>query len=86
MLRIEHEEWACPICGGQGHCDECASLHTREDYYHVQELAEAAMRDENGTAARVLDHIAWWPSDLPNRDWWVARMIQGARRQLRMEN
>ena len=85
MPRIEHEDWMCPACDARGDCLECGSLGTAEAYYKVQDLHAAAIQDENGTAARVLEHIELWPDDLPDRAYWIERMIQGARRQLRME-
>lgn len=82
MSRLEPQDWECPICHAAGDCIECASLHTREDYYRVQELHQHAIEDENGIAARVLENIAALP-DLRDRKFWVSRMIDGALRQSR---
>jgi len=57
-------------------------MGTREAYYAVQELHAHAIEHENGTAARVLEHIEMWPSDLRDRAFWVQKMISGALRQI----
>ena len=81
MSRIEHEDWECPICKANGGWDpECLGLGTREGYYSVQELHAAAIKDENGIAAKALEHIEALPHDLLDRAFWVTRMIGGALR------
>lgn len=81
--RIEHEDWTCPICAARNtSCLECSGLGTADAYYKTQELAEAAMKDEDGVAAQVLERIAWWPDGTRDRAFWVSRMIDGALRQI----
>lgn len=83
MSRIEHEHWDCPACSARGHCIECGSLGTREAYYAVQELHAAAIEDEEGIAAQVLERIELLP-ELRDRAFWVEAMLRGARQQLRV--
>jgi hypothetical protein len=79
---MRHEHWTCPICDARGHCIECASLGTEDAYHRVQDLHAAAIQDENGIAAQVLEKIEALPHDLYDRPYWVSRMIQGALRQI----
>lgn len=81
---MTYENWACPICDARGDCIECSGLGTAEGYYNTQDLHQYAIRNEDGTAARVLENIATLP-ELRDRSWLVAKMIQGALRMSRME-
>lgn len=83
---IEHAEWTCPVCDARGDCIECMGMGTRESYYQVQVLHEHAIRNERGTAARVLEHIQMLPDDMRDRGYWVSKMIHGALRQIREMN
>lgn len=81
--RIDHADWTCPICDARNPgCIECSGLGTAEAYYRTQELHVAAIEDESGTAAVVLEKIDLWPTDCPHRAYWVDRMITGALRQI----